>query len=125
MTTETYDDLYAQIELLCNENDDISINRIIRDMFTDSLKYGGNTTPKLNEKLSPIYEWMEGYTGGEGGGEHCEAVIKFNGTYYSGEWSYYSHEGTDFYGFDDTVVRVKPKQVMTTIYEVDEGENDE
>lgn len=62
------------------------------------------------------YKFMEGDTGGEGQGEHCYGVIRFQGKFYQAEWSYYSYNGCEWDGITNTIVEVAPKQAMVTQY---------
>lgn len=62
------------------------------------------------------YAFMEGDTGGEGEGEYCYGVIRFQGKFYQAEWSYYSYNGCEYDGICDTIKEVVPKQVMVTQY---------
>ena len=62
------------------------------------------------------YEFMEGDTGGEGQGEYCYGVIRFQGKYYRAEWTYYSYNGCEYDSIERTITEVTPKQVMVTQY---------
>jgi hypothetical protein len=52
--------------------------------------------------------------GGEGSGEDCHFVFKWNGKHYKLEYSYYSHHG---YEFNGALYEVDPVQKMITVYE--------
>lgn len=53
--------------------------------------------------------------GGEGEGEHAEAVFKINDDTYKATWSYFSHYGADYDYLE--VDEVKPVKKMVTVYE--------
>lgn len=53
--------------------------------------------------------------GGEGGGEHCETVVKIGTTYYKIVYSYYSYNGFNCEGAD--VYEVVPVERLITFYE--------
>ena len=53
--------------------------------------------------------------GGEGGGEHCETVVKIGTTCYKIVYSYYSYDG---YNYEDAdVYEVVPVERLVTFYE--------
>ena len=60
-------------------------------------------------------EFIEQDGGGEGGGEHCETVVKIGATYYKIVYSYYSYDGYNYEGAD--VYEVVPVERLVTFYE--------
>lgn len=60
-------------------------------------------------------EFIEQDGGGEGGGEHCETVVKIGATYYKIVYSYYSYNGYNYEGAD--VYEVVPVERLVTFYE--------
>lgn len=60
-------------------------------------------------------EFIEQDGGGEGGGEHCETVVKIGTTYYKIVYSYYSYDGYNYDGAD--VYEVVPVERLVTFYE--------
>ena len=63
------------------------------------------------------YEALEGDYGGEGEGEYCYGVIRFQGKYYKAEWSYYSYNGCGYDDIESTVKEVVPKEKTIIVYE--------
>lgn len=63
------------------------------------------------------YEALEGNYGGEGEGEYCYGVIRFQGKFYKAEWSYYSYDGCEYDCIADTVKEVAPKEKTIIVYE--------
>lgn len=63
------------------------------------------------------YKALEGDYGGEGEGESCYGVIRFQGKFYKAEWSYYSYNGCDYDYIADTVKEVFPVEKTITVYE--------
>ena len=53
--------------------------------------------------------------GGEGEGEHVEAVFKLDDTFYKATWSYYSHYGYSWDGLE--FVEVVPREKLVTVYD--------
>ena len=74
---------------------------------------------ELSTTLSRKYDYaaIEGDYGGEGEGEHCYGVIRFQGKYYKAEWSYYSYNGCEYDYIANTVKEVFPKEKTITVYE--------
>ena len=62
------------------------------------------------------YEHIESDGGGEGEGEYCYGIIKFQDKYYQAEWSYYSYQGCETDYIVDTIKEVVPKEVTKTVY---------
>lgn len=60
-------------------------------------------------------EFIKQDGGGEGGGEHCETVVKIGTTYYKIVYSYYSYDGYNYEGAD--VYEVVPVERLVTFYE--------
>lgn len=63
------------------------------------------------------YEHLEQEGGGEGGAEGCHGVFKLDGTIYKAEYSYYSYNGHEIYGIEDTLQEVTPVEKTITVYE--------
>lgn len=63
------------------------------------------------DRLHLIYQ--EG--GGEGEGEHVEAVFKLDDTFYKATWSYYSHYGYSWDGLE--FVEVVPREKLVIVYD--------
>ena len=53
--------------------------------------------------------------GGEGQGEHVEAVFKLHGVLYKAVWSYYSHYGYSWDGL--TFTKVVPREKTIIVYD--------
>lgn len=53
--------------------------------------------------------------GGEGEGEHVEAIFMLDGEYYKATWSYFSHYGYDWDYLE--VNKVVPTERTITVYE--------
>lgn len=86
------------------------------EYFNLPYNWGAAKTERLNILDQYDYEWMDGQTGGEGEGEYCYGVIRFQGKYYKAEWSYYSYNGCDYDDIESTVKEVFPKQKTITVY---------
>lgn len=63
------------------------------------------------------YEFIKREGGGEGGSEDCYGVFKLNDQIYRAEFSYYSYDGFNYYGIENTLRKVKPKVIEVTVYE--------
>ena len=70
---------------------------------------------EISEYLN--YEHLEQEGGGEGGSEYCYGVFRLGTKIYKAEYSYYSHNGHEFYNILDTIQEVKPVQKTITVYE--------
>lgn len=55
--------------------------------------------------------------GGEGGGEYCYMIFSWKDKTYKIEYSYYSYNGHDFDGVEDTIREVVPVEKLVTVYE--------
>lgn len=62
------------------------------------------------------YETLEGDYGGEGEGEYCYGVIRFQGKYYRASWTYYSYSGCDYDYIENTIEEVAPREVTLIQY---------
>ncbi|MNK14409.1 hypothetical protein D3C87_325320 [compost metagenome] len=60
-------------------------------------------------------EYVCGKGGGEGQGEHVEAVFKFDNVFYKATWAYYSHYGYSWDSLD--FVEVVPREQLVTVYD--------
>lgn len=87
------------------------------DDFNLPYNWGETKTERQEILKSYDYEWMEGDTGGEGEGEYCYSVIRFQGKFYKAEWSYYSYNGCEYDYIADTVKQVFPKEKLVIVYE--------
>jgi hypothetical protein len=102
-------------------DEDSNIEGLVYDMSTGYIAntYGPDmVTKEVAEKvLLYEYQWIEGELGGEGSGEYCYGVFKFDGKFYKTEWSYYSYEGCNWDNIEHTLKEVKPVEKLVTVYE--------
>ena len=63
------------------------------------------------------YKYLDGDTSGEGGGEYCYGVFELKGKTYKAEYAYYSHNGHEYDGIEDTLREVTPVQKTITVWE--------
>lgn len=108
--TFTVEDVAQAIETWSEEEDG--------DRFWDVIEYmgkpwGGTITPDMFPELGTL-EFVEGYTGGEGGGEDAYVVFKLGDRYFRKQGYYASHYGTDW---DGELREVNPVQRVVTFYE--------
>jgi hypothetical protein len=98
-------------ELFDGELDEVCSKRIGEET------YGQARSRQLTLIASYDYEHIESAGGGEGEGEYCYGIIKFQDKYYKAEWSYYSYEGCDYTSIVNTIVEVSPVEKTITVYE--------
>lgn len=79
-------------------------------------KYQAEVQAKYDQVDSRV-ERIGGEYGGEGEGEYCYGVIKVDGNFIKGEWSYYSYEGCNYDSIKSTLKVVTPKTKTITVYE--------
>ena len=60
-------------------------------------------------------EWIEGYSGGEGGGSNVYAIFAIGNQFFKKTGYYASHYGTDW---DGDIHEVVPQQKTVTVYSV-------
>lgn len=70
-----------------------------------------------SDEFKNNFKHIEQEGGGEGGTEWCHTIFSWKGIIYKGDYSYYSHHGTEFDGFEDTIREVKPIEKTLTVYE--------
>jgi len=80
----------------------------LRDLVRSFLS---EDTLVVDQQVELIYQ----RGGGEGSGEHVEAVFKLFGIYYKATWNYYSHFGFDWDGLE--FEEVVPFEKTVTVYE--------
>lgn len=78
--------------------------------------------PKRKDKVNFIlekygYKHLEQEGGGEGGTEYCYGVFELNGKIYKAKYSYYSYDGHEYDGIENTLKEVKPVEKVVTVYE--------
>lgn len=86
------------------------------DLDWGSLEYMGRSYAPFQADEFPQFgtlEFVEGYTGGEGGGSDAYVVFKLGDRYFKKEGYYASHYGTDW---DGRLYEVEPYEKTVTFY---------
>lgn len=76
----------------------------------------GNKSQKTWVKENNL-KMLEQEGGGEGGSEYCSMVFSWKDKVYKIEYSYYSHEGHNYEGVEDTIREVVAAQKTITVWE--------
>lgn len=103
--TISYDQFKSGLTLDGEEPTSGEIHDFIIMEFGDDSGWAYNGVP---------VEAVEQDGGGEGGSESCHTIFKIGDEYYRMFYSYYSHEGFDYFG---ELKQVKPVERMVTFYE--------
>lgn len=122
-------DLTPFNEILATQTkNEYSLDELIYSMCEGDFSFDGIEYPtegdwkERREKFDKLtaeagYEHLEQEGGGEGGSEYCYGIFKLHDKIYKAEYSYYSHNGHEYYGIKDTLQEVKPVQKTITVYE--------
>lgn len=87
------------------------------DVVAQILEIYSDYSEIANLVMDDKLEVVEQEGGGEGGAEDCVAVFKWKDKYYQVEYSYYSYNGYETDGSNNTVIEVKPVEKTITVYE--------
>lgn len=104
--------IFEAVNTLFDGEDKEELGTILPELFSDDKDFLWEVDLSLLG-----YELIEGEFGGEGEGEYCWAVIKFQDKFYKGEYNYYSYDGCDFDNLANSIQEVFPKEKTITVYE--------
>ena len=80
-------------------------------------EYWAKKAAQENEVLEKFgYEYVDGDSSGEGGGESCYGVFKLGDNLYKTDYYYHSYDGHDYDYIVDTLRIVTPSQKTITVY---------
>lgn len=93
------------------------IKKILIDKIESEADFAWESYDREALGLGEIIEVHQ--EGGEGEGDHWESVkyFKDHDVYIKATGHYQSHNGTDFYGWGETLSEVKPKEKTIIVYE--------
>lgn len=112
------DDINKLVYKMCTEFEDVS------DQIEGwcGLSWSDDAWDKFQDEFEAKlttegYKYLDGDTSGEGGGEYCYGVFELKGKTYKAEYAYYSHNGHEYDGIEDTLREVTPVQKTITVWE--------
>lgn len=119
LITEMLKSLNGFVERCCTEGEvgdiiaDFDRDEFIREVIVD----GYDPTEGRIWSSTVGFKHLQQEGGGEGGAEDCHIIFEVAGKTYSMQYSYYSYDGYDFYGAEESICEVEPVQKTVTVYE--------